>query len=302
VGAAGARIEAAVGAGGLSRGEMRELIQAMVADGVDAAERDLLTEIASGEALTLTLDGGRSIAFPKPADDVVMLAGLVTATPNLNTLWCRPMPHSDLFFELARLSPAAQHRLYSYIGNVLDDAWKISTLRSQFVEYTRQLNCGWEMIQTLPEDKEARGLAYDLLIAGVATGIDKAKAEGASAVESLCLDAGDAAGRDSRGKQRSAALTKKSSRESGSDSDSCLAAQLPIGAGVGAVRAERKSCPGQPAKPLRAGSRRKSRCEPSSWRRSGTGCRQKRLISSRKLRRALRWTPPLLARPCVWVR
>ena len=75
VGAAGARIEAAVGAGGLSRGEMRELIQAMVADGVDAAERDLLTEIASGEALTLTLDGGRSIAFPKPADDVVMLAG-----------------------------------------------------------------------------------------------------------------------------------------------------------------------------------------------------------------------------------
>ncbi|HOZ27743.1 MAG TPA: hypothetical protein PK080_10310 [Hyphomonadaceae bacterium] len=178
VGAAGARIEAAVGAGGLSRGEMRELIQAMVADGVDAAERDLLTEIASGEALTLTLDGGRSIAFPKPADDVVMLAGLVTATPNLNTLWCRPMPHSDLFFELARLSPAAQQRLYTYIGNVLDDAWKISTLRSQFVEYTRQLNCGWEMIQTLPEDKEARGLAYDLLIAGVATGIDKAKAEG----------------------------------------------------------------------------------------------------------------------------
>ena len=177
-GVAGARIEAAVGAGGLSRSGMRELVQAMVADGVDAAERDLLTEIASGEALTLTLDGGRSVAFPKPADDVAMIARLVTATPNLNTLWCQPNPAGDQFFELARLSPAAQQRLYTYIGNVLDDGWKVSSLHSQFVEYTRQLNCGWLMIQTLPEDKEARGFAYDLLIAGVATGIDKAKAEG----------------------------------------------------------------------------------------------------------------------------
>lgn len=177
-GAAGAKIEQAVGAGGLTRSGMRELVQTMVADGVDAAERDLLTEIASGEALTLTLDGGKSIAFPKPADDVAMIARLVTATPNLNTLWCQPLPAGDQFFELARLSPAAQQRLYTYIGNVLDDAWKVSSLRSQFVEYTRQLNCGWEMIQSMPEDKEARGLAYDLLIAGVATGIDKAKTDG----------------------------------------------------------------------------------------------------------------------------
>ena len=177
-GAAGAKIEAAVGAGGLSRSGMRELVQAMVADGVDAPERDLLTEVASGEALTLTLDGGRSIAFPKPADDVAMIARLVTATPNLNTLWCQPKPAGDQFYELARLSPAAQQRLYTYIGNVLDNAWKASSLLSQFAEYKRELNCGWLMIQSLPEDKEARGLAYDLLIAGVATGIEKAKGEG----------------------------------------------------------------------------------------------------------------------------
>ncbi len=179
----GATLEQKLEAGALTRSGIRELIAQMMADGINAAERDLLREIAEGKAFTLTLEapaaaGNRTIAVPAAADDVVMVARMVGAPPNMHQLWCVGGVPTEQFVELSRISPATFQRVYTFIGSQLDDAWTRSSRFNAFSPYVNALGCEWKAMETLPADPDTRGAAYDLLTTGIAFGIEKAKSEG----------------------------------------------------------------------------------------------------------------------------
>jgi len=182
-GATGAAFEQQIQAGVLTRGGIREVIRQMLPEGVNAAERDLLLEIADGKPFTLTIEayrgaGARTISVPASADDVAMVAKLVATPPNLHQLWCQPGLPTEQFVELSRISPATFQRMYTFVGNQLDDAWGKSTLINAFSPYVSSLGCQWKAMETLPADVEMRTAAYDLLTTGIAFGIEKAKGEG----------------------------------------------------------------------------------------------------------------------------
>lgn len=69
-------------------------------------------------------------------------------------------------------------RIYTFIGNQLDDAWKKSTLMNAFEPYQAAVTVQWKALETLPADPEMRQAAYDTFTTGIAFGIEKAKSEG----------------------------------------------------------------------------------------------------------------------------
>ncbi len=182
-GALGATVEQKIRVGGLTRDGVREVIAQILADGVNATERDLLVEMADGKAFTLTIqslgaDSNRAITVPELSDDAVMIAKLIATPPNLHQLWCVGGLPTEQFVELSRISPSTYQRMYTFVGNQLDDAWKQSSLINAFSPYASSLGCEWKAMETLPADVAMRTAAHDLLTAGIAFGIEKAKGEG----------------------------------------------------------------------------------------------------------------------------
>lgn len=182
-GEVGATIEQKIRLDQLTRAGIREIVAGILADGINATERDLLVELADGKAFTLTIQsigGGsnRAVTVPALSDDVVMVAKLMVAPPNLHQLWCVGGPPAEHFVELSRITPATFQRMYTFVGNQLNDAWGESSLTNAFSPYVGSLGCQWKAMETLPADVEMRTAAYTLLTTGIAYGIDKAKAAG----------------------------------------------------------------------------------------------------------------------------
>lgn len=158
---------------------IRAVIGAALEGGLSPDERDLIEEIASGGSIAVSADG-QTILLQPAEEKAKAIASLVLAPPNLHTLWHKASPAPEQLIELAQLGPAMHQRIYVFIGNQLDDAWKNSTLldaNAPYAPYQGALTVQWKAFETLPADAETRAFAYDLLTTGIAYGIEKAKAE-----------------------------------------------------------------------------------------------------------------------------
>lgn len=173
-----AEVVAGEGAGGIdTRLEMRALMTAVLDDlKITDDEKDLLREMLGPNGVTVTANG-KTVALAAPPQDVAWMPQSLLTPPNLHQLWHRGGPAAEQFVEMARWGPALHQRIYRYIGNQLDDAWKKSTFLSAYGEYVGALNTQYKAFETLPADVETRSFAFDLLTTGVAYGVEKAKAE-----------------------------------------------------------------------------------------------------------------------------
>ncbi len=173
-----AEFVAKAGAGGISsRAAIREMMIAILDDRQFAAdERDFLAELVAGEPIAVTADGGQ-VNVPAMPEDLTMWPQIMLNPPNLHQLWHVGMPGSEVLFEMARWGPAMGQRVYTFIGNQLDDAWKKSTLMNAFEPYQAAVTVQWKALETLPADPEMRQAAYDTFTSGIAYGIERAKAE-----------------------------------------------------------------------------------------------------------------------------
>lgn len=167
-----------------TRVDMRAILGAVLEDGVEPTERDLLTELASGAAFSAKMSG-RDVAMAAVPQDVKWVPQTLLTPPNLHTLWCVNGQPTETFIEMSRWSPATYQRIYTFIGNQMDDAWKQSTLTNAYSPYVQALACEWNALKTLPADPETRTAAYDVLTTGVAYAIDKAKREGREAPQAF---------------------------------------------------------------------------------------------------------------------
>jgi hypothetical protein len=174
-----AEFVAKAGAGGISsRPAIRELMTAILDDRQFAAdERDFLAELVAGGPIAVTGAGGQ-VNVPAMPEDLRMWPQIMLNPPNLHQLWHVGMPGSEILFEMARWGPAMNQRVYTFVGNQLDDAWKKSTLMNAFQPYQAGVSVQWQALETLPADAEMRQAAYDVFTTGIAYGIQKATSEG----------------------------------------------------------------------------------------------------------------------------
>jgi len=118
------------------------------------------------------------VNVPAMPEELRMWPQTLLNPPNLHQLWHTAMPGSEILFEMARWGPAMNQRVYTFIGNQLDDAWKKSTLINAYAPYQEAVTVQWKALETLPADPEMRQAAYDVFTTGIAYGIERAKAEG----------------------------------------------------------------------------------------------------------------------------
>lgn len=172
-------------AGGVkTRADMRAILGAVIEGGAEPAEQDLLAELASGAAFSAKASG-RDITVPAVSPDLKWVPQTLLTPPNLHTLWCVTGQPTEAFIEMSRWTPATYQRIYTFIGNQMDDAWKQSNLTNAYSPYVQALACEWNALKTLPADPEMRTAAYDVLTTGVAYAIDKARREGREAPQAF---------------------------------------------------------------------------------------------------------------------
>jgi hypothetical protein len=164
-------------AGVATRTDIRALMTAVMDDlKVAEDEKDFLAELAAGAPVSLKA-GGKTIAIPAMAEELRQWPRMLVTPPNLHQLWHAPAPGGEMLVEMSRWAPAMHQRIYTFIGNQLDDAWKKSNLLNAYAPYVSAIGSQWKSFETLPADPEMRKLAYDLLTTGVAYGIEKATNE-----------------------------------------------------------------------------------------------------------------------------
>jgi hypothetical protein len=176
-GKAAAHMTAQGAAGVATRADIRALMTVVMDDlKVAEDEKDFLAELAAGAPVSLKA-GGKTIAIPAMAEELRQWPLLLVTPPNLHQLWHAPAPGGEMLVEMSRWAPAMNQRIYTFIGNQLDDAWKKSTFINAFEPYQAAVTVQWKSFELLPADPEMRTFAYDLLTTGIAYGIEKAKQE-----------------------------------------------------------------------------------------------------------------------------
>jgi hypothetical protein len=167
------------GDGGISsRAAVRELMTAIFDDRrIADDEKDFLAELGAGTPIVVVAAGSQ-ISLPAMPEALRMWPQTLLNPPNLHQLWHTAAPGGEIMFEMARWGPAMNQRIYTFIGNQLDDAWKKSTYMNAFQPYQEAVTVQWKALETLPADPEMRQSAYDVFTTGISYGIEKAKAEG----------------------------------------------------------------------------------------------------------------------------
>jgi hypothetical protein len=167
------------GAGGISsRAAVREMMTAIFDDlRVADDEKDFLAELVAGGPIAVAA-AGTQISVPAMPEALRMWPQTLLNPPNLHQLWHTAAPGGEILFEMARWGPAMNQRIYTFIANQLDDAWKKSSAFNFYAPYQEAVTVQWKALETLPADPEMRQSAYDVFTTGISYGIERAKAEG----------------------------------------------------------------------------------------------------------------------------
>jgi len=158
---------------------MRTAMVALMADGkISPPEKDFLTEVATQQPFTMSIDGlPREWSIPAAGLDAVALAGLLLAPPNMHTLWHADPAKTEQLIEISRWGQAAHARVTAFFGNQLYDAWGQSNILNAFSPFVDVLGLQWNAVKALSNPASVRA-GKELLIAGCAFTKQKVASEG----------------------------------------------------------------------------------------------------------------------------
>ncbi|MEQ1782208.1 MAG: hypothetical protein ABMA14_12660 [Hyphomonadaceae bacterium] len=119
--------------GGADAGKsaFRSIMGGMIAKGITAGDQDLLAELGSGRAVAVSAET-KTIQVPALTGDVLAIAQMMGAVPNLNTLWRQPGEPTLQLIEISRWGKMAKDRITGFMANKLHASWISSTVNNAY--------------------------------------------------------------------------------------------------------------------------------------------------------------------------
>ena len=116
---------------------LRAIMGVMTGKGLNADDQDLLRELASGQTVEV-LTNDRTLSVPALAGDVLAIARLMAAVPNLNTLWKQPGEPTLQLIELSRWGTKPKERVIGFMANKLYATWPPSTMSNSYSPWVQE--------------------------------------------------------------------------------------------------------------------------------------------------------------------
>ena len=149
-GAVGDALRQAMDSPGIQAEELRMLMRTMIDRKQPPEDKDLLAELASGAAVQVTMDG-RSVRVPALAPDVLAIAKIMSAPPNLNTLWKSHGEPMLQLVEMSRWGDMAKNRVTGFMANNLFAAWTKSNVRTGYREWMAEFTVVQNAMDTIAD-------------------------------------------------------------------------------------------------------------------------------------------------------
>ena len=127
------------GGGDAGKSAFRSIMGGMIAYGVTAADQDLLAELGSGRAVEVVA-GEKTIRVPALTGEVLAIAQLMGAVPNLNTLWRQPGEPTLQLIEISRWGQKAKDRITGFMANKLYASWVSSTISNAYSPFVQEFS------------------------------------------------------------------------------------------------------------------------------------------------------------------
>lgn len=117
-----------------------------------AEEQDLFREVASGNAVAVTMPG-KTINVPAASNEVLAIAKLFLAPPNLNTLWKQAGQPTLTLVEMSRWGTVARNRVTDFMANKLYESWLPSNAMNSYTKYVTEFNGVTNAINAIEDPK-----------------------------------------------------------------------------------------------------------------------------------------------------
>lgn len=127
------------GGGDAGKSALRSIMGGMIAYGVTPGDQDLLAELGSGRAVEVVAET-KTIRVPALTGEVLAIARLMGAVPNLNTLWRQPGEPTLQLIEISRWGQKAKDRITGFMANKLYAAWVSSTISNAYSPFVQEFS------------------------------------------------------------------------------------------------------------------------------------------------------------------
>lgn len=159
-----------------AKSTLRSIMGAMTAKGLNADDQDLLFELASGQAVEVSM-GAKTLRVPPLQGEVLAIAKLMSGVPNLNTLWKQPGEPTLVLIELSRWGEKPKERVIGFMANKLYATWPPSTINNSYSPLVQEFAGIYNAISGIA-DRSVRNEATLLLKAAMEQVLVKCKADG----------------------------------------------------------------------------------------------------------------------------
>lgn len=163
-------------AAGDGRSAYRSIIAGVLTRGMKPEDRDLFLEFASGKPVQVTAAGSQ-INVPALDGDVLAIARLHAAPPNLNTLWKQFDEPTAQMIEMSRWGKPAKDRIVGFMTNKLYAAWLPSNVGNSHRPWVSEFTGVTNALDTM-KDPSVRREGKLLLKAAMEQMLARAKTDG----------------------------------------------------------------------------------------------------------------------------
>lgn len=117
----------------------RSIMAGMIANSISAGDQDLLAELGSGRAVEVSAEA-KTIQVPALTGEVLAIAKLMAAIPNLNMLWRQPGEPTLQLIEISRWGKLANGRITGFMANKLYASWVPSTINNSYSPFVQEFS------------------------------------------------------------------------------------------------------------------------------------------------------------------
>lgn len=160
----------------VTKASLRRAASIIFARKATADDADLIYELASGKPVAVTVEGS-TVELPGLQGELLWIAQLMSAVPNLKTLYKTPGEPFLAFIELSRWGEKAKDRIVTFLANELEIAWANSTMTNDYGPWRAEFG-GIVVALNSVADLQVREEGKLLLKAGVEQVVARCKQKG----------------------------------------------------------------------------------------------------------------------------